>query len=188
MVDLPAYLPYFSSKGFIILFWATICKESKASPEFGLKASAVKRSDQGSESSTAKHLLSITSSGPVRILRSQTDTGFSAQVLQCICVKLTSELAGKDEASAYLTERALHASQEVIVAGPYAVSAVDVVHLKSQLLYLLKVVVQAENLPKEWMQVALDHFCPVQLREGAQLNETLNLRPLPTNTFKHSVT
>lgn len=75
-------------------------------------------------------------------------------------------MAIKEAAPAYLTERALHASQEIIVAGPDAVSAVDVVHLESQLLYLLKVVIQTENLPKDWMQVALDHFCPVQLMEG----------------------
>lgn len=64
----------------------------------------------------------------------------------------------------YLAESALHPTQKVIVAGANAVSAVDVVDLKSQLLHLLKVVVQCENLGKDRVQVALDHFCPVKLR------------------------
>lgn len=45
-------------------------------------------------------------------------------------------------ASAYLSEGALHPTQKVIIAGPDAVSAMDVVDFKSQLLHLLKVVVQ----------------------------------------------
>ena len=68
-------------------------------------------------------------------------------------------------ASAHLAESALHPAQKVIVAGPDAVSAVDVVDFKSQLLNLLKVVVPWENLGEDRVQVALDHFCPVQLRE-----------------------
>lgn len=39
----------------------------------------------------------------------------------------------------------------------------DVIDLKSQLLDFLKVVVERENLGKHWVQVTLDHFCPVQL-------------------------
>lgn len=46
------------------------------------------------------------------------------------------------EASAYLPKGALHPAQEVIVAGPDAVSAVDVVDFEPELLHLLKVVVQ----------------------------------------------
>lgn len=80
-------------------------------------------------------------------------------------------------ASAYLSEGALHPTQKVIIAGPDAVSAMDVVDFKSQLLHLLKVVVQWENLGKDWVQVALDHFCPVQLRENT-LNEILNLKAI----------
>lgn len=70
--------------------------------------------------------------------------------------------------SAYLSEGALHPAQEVIIPGPDAVSAVNVIDFKSQLLHLLKVVVQWENLGKDWVQVALDHFCPVQLRDSTQ--------------------
>lgn len=44
--------------------------------------------------------------------------------------------------SAYLTEGALHPTQEVIIPGPNTVSAVNVIDFKSQLLHLLKVVVQ----------------------------------------------
>lgn len=70
---------------------------------------------------------------------------------------------------AHLAQGALHSSQEVVVAGPDAVCAVDVVDFKSQLLHLLKVVIQREHLGKDWVQVALDHFCPVQLeREHVQ--------------------
>lgn len=54
-------------------------------------------------------------------------------------------------ASAHLTECALHASQKVIVTCPYAVSPVDVVDLKPQLLYLLKVVIQTKDLRKQWV-------------------------------------
>lgn len=66
--------------------------------------------------------------------------------------------------SAHLAQGALHSSQEVVVAGADAVCAVDVIHFESQLLHLLKVVVQREHLAKDWVQVALDHLCPVQLR------------------------
>lgn len=72
--------------------------------------------------------------------------------------------------SAYLAERALHPTQEVIVTGPDAVSAVDVVDFESQLLNLLEVVVQGENLSEDWVQVALDHFCPVQLESRTHLS------------------
>lgn len=65
---------------------------------------------------------------------------------------------------AYLAKGALHATKEVVVTGPDAVSAMDVIDFKSQLLDLLKIVVQWENLGKDWVQVALDHLCPVQLR------------------------
>lgn len=65
---------------------------------------------------------------------------------------------------AHLPQGALHSSQEVVIAGPDAVCAVDVVDFEPQLLHLLKVVIQREHLGKDWVQVALDHFCPVQLR------------------------
>ncbi len=71
----------------------------------------------------------------------------------------------KTVASAYLAKGALHPTQKVIITGSDAVSAVDVIDFKSQLLNLLKVVVQRENLGKDWVQVALDHFRPVQLRD-----------------------
>lgn len=45
-------------------------------------------------------------------------------------------------ASAYLSKSALHPTQKVIIAGPDAVSAMNVIDFKSQLLHLLKVVVQ----------------------------------------------
>lgn len=64
----------------------------------------------------------------------------------------------------YLTKCALHTPQEVIVSSPNAVSAVNVIHFKSQLLNFFKVIVQRENLAKHRVQVALDHFCPVQLQ------------------------
>ena len=65
--------------------------------------------------------------------------------------------------TADLTEGTLHAPQEVVIAGPNAVRAVDVIHLKPQFLDLLKVVVHHEHLGKNWMQVAFDDLCPVQL-------------------------
>lgn len=67
------------------------------------------------------------------------------------------------ETSAYLSEGALHPTQEVIVAGSDAVSAVDVVDFKSELLHLLEVVVQGKDLGKHRVQVALYDFRPVQL-------------------------
>lgn len=85
--------------------------------------------------------------------------------------------------SAYLAESALHPTQKVIIAGPDAMSAMDVIDFKSQLLNLLKVVVQRENLGKDRVQVALDHFCPVQLR-GNTMNKILDLDPLSSQTFR----
>lgn len=86
----------------------------------------------------------------------------------------------KTAASVYLAKSALHPSQKVIITGSDAVSAVDVVNLKSQFLNLLEVVIQRENLAKDWVQVALDHFCPVQLREN-MLNELLNVNTSLSN-------
>lgn len=76
---------------------------------------------------------------------------------------------------AYLAESALHPSEEVVVAGPDAVSAMDVIDFKSQLLNLLKVVVERENLGKHWVQVALDHFCPVKLKVNTHTQGFLTL-------------
>lgn len=86
----------------------------------------------------------------------------------------------KTAASVYLAKSALHPSQKVIITGSDAVSAVDVVNLKSQFLNLLEVVIQRENLAKDWVQVALDHFCPVQLKEN-MMNELLNVNTSLSN-------
>ena len=67
--------------------------------------------------------------------------------------------------TANLAEGTLHTPKEVIVAGPNAVRAVDVIDLKPQFLDLLKVVVHHEDLGKNWMQVAFDNLCPVQLEK-----------------------
>lgn len=72
------------------------------------------------------------------------------------------------ETPAYLSKGALHPTQEVIVASSDAVSAVDVVDFKPELLHLLEVVVQWKDLGKHRVQVALYDFCPVQLREERQ--------------------
>lgn len=68
----------------------------------------------------------------------------------------------------YLSKGALYPTQEVIVAGSDAVSAVDVVDFEPELLHLLEVVVQGKDLGKHRVQVALYDFCPVQLREERQ--------------------
>lgn len=72
------------------------------------------------------------------------------------------------ETSAYLSQGALYPTQEVIVAGSDAVSAVDVVDFEPELLHLLEVVVQWKDLGKHRVQVALYDFCPVQLGEQRQ--------------------
>ena len=74
----------------------------------------------------------------------------------------------KSVAPAYLAEGALHPPEEVVVPGADAVGAMDVVDFEPQLLNLLEVVVQSEDLGKHRVQVALDHFCPVQLKENTQ--------------------
>lgn len=41
--------------------------------------------------------------------------------------------------------------------------SMDVVHLKPQLLHLLKVVIHGEDLGEDRIQIAFDDFCPVHL-------------------------
>lgn len=96
---------------------------------------------------------------------------------------LSQQKASVRVTSAHLAKCALHPTQKVVIAGPDAVSAMDVVDFKSQLLNLLKVVVQRENLGEHWVQVALDHFCPVQLRRSTH-NKILNIHTLSSNAFK----
>lgn len=61
----------------------------------------------------------------------------------CIFFKKEStKWVSETQVSAYLAKSALHPTQKVIIAGPDAVSAMDVIDFKSQLLNLLEVVVQ----------------------------------------------
>lgn len=131
MVDFPAYFPYLSNKGFIIFFWATICRKRRENPyRISSRPSWAPRSCVFGEAPT-----------------------------------LAARSESIKQLAAHLAQGALHPSQEVVVAGADAVCAVDVIHFEPQLLHLLKVVVQREDLAKDWVQVALDHLRPVQLRE-----------------------
>lgn len=74
------------------------------------------------------------------------------------------QVMGTSTAGAHLPHGALHAPQEIIIMCAHAGLPVAVVHLKAQLLHLLKVVIHREDLGEDGVQVALDDLAAVHLQ------------------------